>query len=62
MGIFIFLIIAAGVVGFTVGLKDARYNTSNKHNGANESLENLYKIQSYEFWRDFGERGEQKKT
>ena len=35
---------------------------SSRRNEADANLENLYKIQNYEFWRDFGKRGEQTKA
>lgn len=56
-------IITVTVTAFVLTLKNTRYNTNvHGRNKAEDNLENLYKIQNYEFWRDFGKRGEQKKT
>ena len=59
MGIILFVILIFSV-SFILALKDTKYNhTRHKADGTNESLENLHRMQNYEFWRDFEERGRQ---
>ena len=61
MGIILFVILIS-IISFILVFKDTEYNHARyRSNKVDDNLENLHKIQNYEFWRNFEERGKQTK-